>query len=277
MSERRVVCALSGGGAKAAAHVGALKALEEWKLKPQHIVGTSMGAVMGACFASGLGYDDVVQRVSAVSRRDVANLTPTLVLGPFARSLLRARPLRKTIATLVPARRFDALAIPLTVTAVNVTTGELVLFGPGGRTDVPLVDALYASSALPLYYPPALIAGAAYADGGLRAVLPLDVAGRFAPELVFAVSVGPTLAEEAAAAAAPPGLIRAHDMAVRILMAAQEHEVLARWTQNGRIPVIVVRPALPARATFAVGSAVSYIEEGYRAAYRALSEWQSHP
>ena len=54
MRYSRVVAVLSGGGAKSAAHVGALRALEEWGLTPGHYVGTSMGAVIAACYASGL-------------------------------------------------------------------------------------------------------------------------------------------------------------------------------------------------------------------------------
>ncbi|HXV86367.1 MAG TPA: patatin-like phospholipase family protein, partial [Gemmatimonadales bacterium] len=63
MKYSRVAVVLSGGGAKAAAHVGALKALEERELTPSRYVGTSMGAVVAACFASGLDYDTVLKRV----------------------------------------------------------------------------------------------------------------------------------------------------------------------------------------------------------------------
>jgi NTE family protein len=233
-----------------------------------------MGAVMAACFASGLPYEDVVQRVSAISRKDVAALSPRVLLGPFATSLLREMPLRKTIATLVPARTFDELQIPLTVTAVDLKTGELVLFGAGGE-QVPLVDALYATSALPLYYPPAEIGERRLGDGGLRAVLPLDVAGGFQPDTLFAVSVGPSFAEREAAVRSSPGLLGAHNDAMRILMAAQEEASVSKWRQNGAVSLVLVRPKVNARATFAVENVVRYIEEGYRAAYRALSERQS--
>ncbi len=64
----------------------------------------------------------------------------THLRGPFAKSLLRAEPLRRTIRSLVPASRFDELKIPLTVTAVDEERGDLVLFGEGGRSDVPLAE-----------------------------------------------------------------------------------------------------------------------------------------
>src|SRR6185503_9998437 len=101
---------------------------------------TSMGAVIGACFAAGLSYEEILVRITGVKRRDVASLSPLAFLGPFAPNLLKGAPLRDTIATLVPARRFDELVIPLTVTAVDAATGELVLFGAEGRPDIPLVE-----------------------------------------------------------------------------------------------------------------------------------------
>ena len=89
MKYSRVICVFSGGGAKAAAHVGALRALQEWKLVPSHFVGTSFGAVVAACFASGLSYDEVLKRLAGLTRRDVASPSLSMLLGPFAKHLFR--------------------------------------------------------------------------------------------------------------------------------------------------------------------------------------------
>ena len=272
MSAARVACVLSGGGVKSAAHVGALRALEEWGVRPDRYVGTSMGAVVAAAFAAGGAYDDVLRRVLLVTRRDVARLSWGLLAGPLAGSLLRLDRLRETIARLVPARRFAELRTPLTVTAVDVETGDLLLFGDGGDGDVPLVDALTASCALPLFYPPVRIRGRSCADGGLRAVLPLAVAARFAPDAVFAVRVGPSFAATPSErTATTPPLLLAHNRAMRVLMAAQTDAEIARW-RGGGLPLILVEPRVEQAATFAVGKAVAYVEEGYRAAVLALRD-----
>lgn len=133
----RVVCALSGGGAKSAAHLGAVKALEERGLTPAHYVATSTGAIVAACLASGLSYEQTLLRMTRLKHSDVAAPSGGAVLGYYSHSFLRGKPLRETIARLVPARRFDELAVPLTVTAVDIENGQLVLFG--GRTRVPCV------------------------------------------------------------------------------------------------------------------------------------------
>ena len=147
----RIVCVLSGGGAKSAAQLGAVKALLEQGHTVAHYVGTSMGAVVAACLASGVPYERALDRLVRLRRRDVAAPSPGAVLGFFGESFLRDDVLRATIARLVPARRFADLKVPLTVTAVDIGNAQLVLFGKGGREHVPLVDALYASWALPLY------------------------------------------------------------------------------------------------------------------------------
>ena len=248
----------------------------EWEFEVAHYVGTSIGAVMAACFASGLGYEEILQRISTLSRRDVAALSPRAILGIFARHLFQPRAWRETIQAVVPARSFDELQTPLTVTAVDAESGDLVLFGTGGRSHVPLVDALYASTALPLYFPPARIGDRHYIDGGLRAVLPLDVAGQFEPDIVFAVNTGPMLfSPPASNERPPPGLIQGHRNAMRIMMAAQTEEVVGRWMRERPEKLVLVQPRIKGRTTFAVDRIVSYVERGYRAAHRALSDWEN--
>lgn len=267
----RVVCALSGGGAKAAAHLGAWKALDEWGVRPAQYVATSMGAVIAACLAAGLPYEEVLWRITRLTRRDVAALHPAAAFGYFSEALLQAGPLREAIARLVPARRFAELATPLTVTAVDRANGQLVLFGTGGRVDVPLIDALYASSALPVYYPPAVIAGRAYVDGGLRAVLPIEVAARFASDLIVAVAVGPSFYEEPAEArAAAPPLVRIAGDMLRIMMADQAEATILEWRGRTDRRVMIVRPPTIAETTFRLDLIPHYIEEGYRATVREL-------
>ncbi len=228
---------------------------------------------MAACFASGLSYSQALKRVMSITRRDVAALSPGALLGLFADSLLREEPLRDTIAKLVPARRFEELTVPLTVTAVDADNGQLVLFGAGGRSRVPLIDALYASCALPLYYPPGVVGDRRYFDGGLRAVLPLDVASGFDPDSIFAVMVGPSVFEPMPTnGALVPAMVRVHNTAMRILMASQTEAVLRRWS-NAPVPLALVRPRLEHGATFAVDQAIGFVEEGYRSAVRALGTW----
>lgn len=264
----RVVVVFSGGGVKSLAQVGAWKALQEKGLTPTHIVGTSMGAVVGAAFAAGLSGDDLVARLKAFPRSAVA---PTDLLaffkGIFAKSLLRPGVWEQTLARLLPVSRFADLTIPLTVTATDLDSGDLVLFGARGQ-DAPLAQALAASCALPMYYQPVVIGGRRYADGGLRAVLPVEVARAIPADLIVAISVGPGF-DEGPSKASLPGLLKAHGDGERVMMAAQTERDLEDWPAEAP-KLIVVRPVHERDATFALDQADRFIAAGYQATKQAL-------
>jgi NTE family protein len=279
VSPAGVTLVLSGGGAKTAAHVGAARAIEEMGLAPLRYVATSMGAVVAAALAGGADREVLLGRLAEAGRAGVERDPLALVKGLFARSLLRAGPFRRALEQLVPARRFSDLSVPITVSVVDLDSGELLLFGEGGE-DAPLVDVLCASCALPVYYPAVKLAGRRCGDGGLRGPLPLDVAARLAREAVVAVDVGPGLDEEAMTGhglirpddtvsvtfrTASP-MVRAHDDALGVLMANATAAQLALWRADaGRPPLVYVRPRVERSATFRMDRIRQYADDGYRA------------
>ncbi len=273
----RVVGVFGGGGAKSVACAGAWRALTEAGLTPSHLVGTSMGAVIAAAFASGATYDEVVIAGRSLSPRDVARVDPLALLkGAFATHLLKPEGLRGVIERFVPATQFAQLRIPLTITATDLDSGELVLLGASGLADVPLHDALYASCALPLYFPPLALDGRRLVDGGLRAVLGLEPASQIPADLVVAIHVGPGFDEppppsSPVLARLPPPLIRAHGEAIRVMMAAQVERLIKDWPREAP-RLLVVRPIAEREATFAVGAAERYLQAGYDATKRCLLE-----
>jgi NTE family protein len=275
----RVILVLSGGGMKAMAQVGVLRALGEAGLEPAEVVATSAGALVGALWAGGMPYERIVETVCRITRNDlfVLNRTSLLLKGLGAGSVIKAEPVAAFLVRVMPENDFARLARPLRVTAVDLDSGELVVFGAGGGTDCTVAQAVYASMALPLYLPPAQIAGRQYADGGLRQVLPLDaargaaVAGAGA-DLVVAVDVGPVAAGPPPWVARAPALLAAHDRAVSVLMADQRDRQLAAWRADASLPaLLLVRPAIDSYATFAFDRTVDFIEAGYRAAHAAIA------
>ena len=273
MTLRTAALVLSGGGAKTAAHLGACRALKEAGFEPAWYVATSMGAVIAAGLASGLGNDELLERMADVGPRGVVRDPFAPVAGLFLRSLLKPGPLRAAIEMLVPARRFSDLTVPLTATAVDLDTGELVLFG-AGATNAPLVDVLCASCALPMYYPPVIMNGRRFADGGLRGVLPLESAADLEVDLVLAVDVGPRFDLPRLAESRVPPMVRAHDEALGILMAANTEAQLTLWrTDSSRPPLVYVQPRVERDATFRVDRVREYANEGRRATREALERW----
>jgi NTE family protein len=271
VSPAGITLVLSGGGAKTAAHVGAARAIEEAGLVPLRYVATSMGAVVAAALAGGADREALLERLAEAGKAGAVRDPLALVRGLFARSLLRAGPFRRAVEQLVPARRFADLSVPVTVSVVDLDSGELLLFGEGGE-DAPLVDVLCASCALPVYFPAVTLAGRRCGDGGLRGPLPLDVAARLARETVVAVDVGPGFDDPVGTTfgTASP-IVRAHDDAVGALMANATVAQLALWRADaGRPPLVYVRPRVERSATFRMDRIRQYAADGYRATCEAL-------
>jgi NTE family protein len=277
MSDRTVALVLSGGGAKTAAHLGAARAASEAGLAAARYVATSMGAVVAAGLAGGSEPSALLDRLTEVGPAGVVREPLAVVAGLFARSLLRPAPLRRAIEALVPARRFADLSVPLTVAVADLDSGELVLFGAGGL-DAPLIDVLCASCALPLYFPPVVLAGRRCGDGGLHGVLPLAAAARVVREPVVAVDVGPGTDLPAGPPVSLPPMVRAHDEALAVMMAAHTSLLLEAWRRDlMRPPLVHVRPMVDRQATFQVDRMRRYADDGYRAARSALAGFPPRP
>ena len=157
------------------------------------------------------------------------------------------------------------------MTATDLDSGELLLLGPGGRQDIELADALYASCALPLYFPPLETNGRRLGDGGLRAVLPLAPALQLVTDadLFVAVDVGPGFDERGAVPARLPRVVRTHGEGMRIMMAEQTERVLADWPKDAP-RLVYVRAVAEREATFAVDRIQDYVEMGYQSTKKAL-------
>lgn len=178
-----IAIALSGGGARGFAHIPVCAAFDECGVRPSRIAGTSMGAVIGALYASGMSAKDIGEQCAAMfaSRTDVMarlvrsrrggnslfsfSFTKTGTLDP--RTLLEA-----FLPQDLPARIED-LDIPFAAVATDFITGNEVVFDSG-----PLIEALAASIAFPPVMRPVLARDQVLIDGGVVNPVPHDIAGR---------------------------------------------------------------------------------------------------
>jgi len=151
---------LSGGGARGAAHIGVLQALEEAGIKPTRISGTSAGSIVGALYASGIQPHEMLKIISQVTIFN--SVRPTLAPG----GLLRMDGMRDLLKRHVP-ETFEKLKLPLTVAAVELKLGQITYFDSGE-----LIPAVTASCTIPGVFSPTIIHGAPFVDGGVLENLP---------------------------------------------------------------------------------------------------------
>ncbi|WP_371816826.1 patatin-like phospholipase family protein [Rhizobacter sp. AJA081-3] len=277
----RVVVVLAGGGAKGFAHLAVLRRLERNRVPIHRIVGTSMGAVVGGLYASGLSVDEIEGVIGNLDPTRVAldqidrNELPAaqrsyqsqypigLELGinehgqlGFARGASDGQRfldlLQRLTANVPSGASFDALRIPFRAVATRYRDGEPKVFDRG---DLHL--AIRASMAAPGVFAPALVEGETYVDGGLVANLPVEVALAEGADVV----VASYLAQPEAVQADPANALTAVSGMIDILIRQNERRSLAALRPQD----ILVRSHLPGVDFADFGKAAQVVAMGERA------------
>ncbi len=212
----KIGIAFSGGGAKGCAHIGVLKVLEEMRIPIDYAAGTSMGAIVGGLYASGLDTDELAEAILTVdwadaltdkpSRKDRSirrkdddlRYIPDLELGlgrkglKYPTGLRSGQKLGLLLRTLtMPVRtveNFDDLTIPFRAVATDIATGGKVVLDHGD-----FAHALRASMAIPTVFSAVEIDGKLLVDGGISDNVPVDVVRGMGADVVIAIDIGSPL------------------------------------------------------------------------------------
>ncbi len=215
-SRPKIGLALGGGGAKGAAHIGVLKVLEELRIPIDCIAGTSMGAIVGSLYASGMSAAEIEEVLTTVDwddlftdnpprkdidfRRKQEDLTYLSKISVGIKNRKVALPKALTagqkigiffqtlMSPVSGITDFDKLPIPYRAVAADLETGEMVVIRSGS-----LADAARASMSVPGVFPPAEVNGRYLTDGGIVRNLPVDVVREMCADIVIAVDVGKPL------------------------------------------------------------------------------------
>jgi NTE family protein len=262
---------LGGGGLKGLGHAGVWQGLEEAGFRPSGIVGTSIGSLVGAALAGGMGWAELAPLALSLRKEDLVRVNRRVlwVNGIRASSVFQSEPLREYIESVLPVKEWGELALPFQVNAVDLATGRTHWFGVGARTDVPIADAVYASCALPVLYPPARLGDGWFIDGGASDALPLERPEALGATGLVAVDVGSGGVVDADATV-EGGVVAMHSRVFSLMSGQRRREAIARWRG---IPLRLVRPQLDGFGSFDFQHAAYYLEEGYRATRSALHRW----
>ncbi|MBC7702114.1 patatin-like phospholipase family protein [Aquabacterium sp.] len=214
----RIGLVLSGGGARGLAHVGVLKVLERERIPVDFIAGTSMGAIVGGLYASGLSAEQIESEVlrldwgnvfaSRVDRRELSQrrkeqdfeVSPLIEVGIDATGLkaplgtVSSRGLESHLRRMtLPSRQFtnfDQLPTPFRAVATDMETGKPVILGGGD-----LATVLRSSMSVPGVFAPVEVDGRILGDGGLVNNTPVDVARSMGAQRLIVVNIGTPLSK----------------------------------------------------------------------------------
>lgn len=263
----KLALVLGGGGLKGFAHIGVLKAFEERGISPTVVAGTSIGSLIAAAYAGGMPIAEMVARAKALTKHDLfrinhVGMVTKRMLSP---SLYLARPLQALIDDIVPAGTFRELPRRLLVNTVDLERAALVLWGLPGLEDVSVREAVYASCALPGFFPPGKIGGRTCADGGIADNVPA-LAASHGMDAVVAVDVGSSNIARARRIG-EKGFAAIYVRSAQVMMKSLQALQLANW---GGPPLLLVRPAVWHYNWFSFGHVSRIIDLGYEAAVQAL-------
>jgi NTE family protein len=231
----RIGLALGGGAALGFAHIPILEALDEIGIRPAMIVGTSMGAIIGAAYASGMSGAEIRDYALGIFHNRSEFLARLWQLRPRRISEITfgvgQYDLERVFAAFMPgalAKNFADLRIPFRAVATDYYGGHQVVLGAG-----PLFPAVAASSAVPMLFKPIRIDGRIMIDGGITNPVPFDLLDE--ADVVIAVDV---MAEPTGNPERMPGGIETLFGATSLVM----RSVVVEKLRACRPPDIFIRP-----------------------------------
>lgn len=260
---------LSGGASLGSVQVGMALALSEAGIKPDRIVGTSVGAVNGAWLAGGRSAEDLAELWRGLRRSDLFPLGPLLGLRGFLgrrNHLISNRGLRRLLVRHVEFGNLENAQIPLTVITTDACTGEEVPLSSG-----PAIPAVLASAALPAIFPAIKMGGRSLIDGGVSNNTPITRAIEAGATEVWVLSTGYSC-----------GLIEPPDGALPMAMHAvallvQQRLVLETSTRTYPVPVHLIPPPCPISIVPTDFSQTNeLIERGYAGTRQWLANGRPH-
>lgn len=168
-----VALVLCGGGSRGAMEVGFYRAIRDLGLPVDFIIGSSIGALNGACLGAGMRPEKVAELWCSFRRREALRINLRGLLAPWRYSaFFDLDPLRRRLREVLPVTRFEDMPVPLIVVTTDLQAGKAVYWSGTGD----IVEPLIASMSLPGVFAPVEMDGRQFVDGGIANNVPLDKA-----------------------------------------------------------------------------------------------------
>ena len=173
-----VALVLGSGGARGYAHIGVIEVLEKYGIKPDFIVGTSAGSIVGSIYASGKSAEQLRDIAMQMKVADVREINIGL------KGFFDGKKVEDYVNEQVAHTSLEKMKIPMYVVATELKHGKKVIFNYGNTG-----QAVRASVSIPSMFIPTKIAGQEYVDGGLVSPVPVNVARDLGADIIIAVDI----------------------------------------------------------------------------------------
>ena len=247
---KKIGLALGGGGAKGLAHIGIIKALENAGIKIDYIAGTSMGALVGGWYAATGDINALEDFIVHIKRSDIFPIKE--IVNRKDGALFKGESIADKLREELKNIKIEDLQIPFAALATNTKNGDEVRLKNGD-----LVDAIRASTALPIVFAPVAINGHLLIDGGLANPVPADVVKDMGAEYIIAVDVSSRWF------AVPEELLTTHDIYAVISSAFSiiEYQIAKNVLKSANL---VLRPPVMSHNCLEFNKAQEIIKAGER-------------
>jgi NTE family protein len=248
--KKKAALVLGGGSARGMAHIGVLKVFQREDIKFDLVVGTSIGAFIGAHYALGKDIKDAEEMALKFNANENLDITIPPTMG-----IIKGNRIYGLIKSMLDEKTFSDVQVPFAVVAADIENGEEVVFNEGS-----LSDAVRVSCSYPGIFVPQRIGGRLLVDGGILNTVPVSVARRMGADIVVAVDVG--------------FCVQAGEIKNIFAIILQTYQIMGNelnryQTQHADI---VIRPELGGIDQLAFAKAKIAIESGERAATEKLLE-----
>ncbi len=173
----KIGIAFGGGGARGFAHIGVIKALEEYNIKFDYVTGTSAGSIIGACYANGMTYEQIYHIAKNIKTKDIKNSKVLFIPS-------KTENIENLIKSAFGDIDIQDLKLPFSAVAVDIKSTNQVVISKGN-----LARAIAGSCCVPMVFQPVEFEDFLLCDGGLQNTIPADIARFYGCDYVVAVDV----------------------------------------------------------------------------------------
>jgi len=252
----KIALVLGGGGARGLAHIGVLKVLREENVPIDMVVGTSVGALIGAVYCAGEPMDKIEKMGETINWNDLTNLSDSsLVRLLISDHLLSTEKIEKYLSEKIGNKNFEDLKIPFACVATDLVTGEKIIFREGQ-----VARAARASSTIPGIFDPVQFRHRYLVDGGLFDNIPTDVAKLMGADIIIAVSVSADFSK--------------NDISNVFMILTQSIYIQGRQLEEERAKLadVVIRPRVGDVSAVDLGRSRECIDAGVSAARQSVGQ-----